>query len=58
MRTIEEIVAMYNHRRRILGPVHDQMLKVRELAKGDVIVPLNELDKNAKASVANLLSVG
>tara|TARA_R100001086_G_C11843059_1_gene259541 strand:- start:624 stop:2315 length:1692 start_codon:yes stop_codon:yes gene_type:complete len=34
------------------------MLKVRELAKGDVIVPLNELDQNAKASVANLLSVG
>jgi len=58
VRTIEAIVAMYNHRRRILGPVHDQMLKVRELAKGDVIVPLNELDKNAKASVANLLSVG
>ena len=58
MRTIEEIVSMYNHRRRILGPVHDQMLQVRELARGDVIVPLNELDKNAKASVANLLSVG
>ena len=58
MRTIEEIVAMYNHRRRVLGPVHDQMLQVRELARGDVIVPLNELDKNAKASVANLLSVG
>jgi hypothetical protein len=34
------------------------MLQVRELARGDVIVPLNELDKNAKASVANLLSVG
>jgi len=58
VRTIEDIVAMYNHRRRLLGPVHDQMLKVRDLARGDVIVPLNELDKNAKASVANLLSVG
>ena len=58
MRTIEEIVALYNHRRRILGPVHDQMQAVRELARGDVIVPLNELDSNARASVANLLSIG
>ena len=58
MRTIEEIVALYNHRRRILGPVHDQMQAVRELARGDVIVPLNELDANARASVANLLSIG
>ena len=57
MRTIEEIVALYNHRRRILGPVHDQMQAVRELARGDVIVPLNELDSNARASVANLLSI-
>ena len=58
MRTIEDIVAIYNHRRRVLGPVHEQMQRVRDLAKGDVIVPLNELDKNAKASVANLLSIG
>jgi len=34
------------------------MRRVRELANGDVIVPLNELDKNAKASVANLLVQG
>ena len=58
MRSIEDIVALYHHRRRVLGPVHEQMQAVRELARGDVIVPLNELDKNAKASVANLLSVG
>lgn len=58
MRSIEEIVAIYNHRRRTLGPVHEQMQKVRELSNGDVIIPLNELDKNAKASVANLLVQG
>ena len=34
------------------------MRRVRDLANGDVIVPLNELDKNAKASVANLLVQG
>ena len=41
-----------------MGPVHEQMRRVRELANGDVIVPLNELDKNAKSSVANLLVQG
>jgi hypothetical protein len=34
------------------------MRRVRELANGDVIVPLNELDRNAKTSVANLLVQG
>jgi hypothetical protein len=34
------------------------MRRVRELANGDIIVPLNELDRNAKASVANLLVQG
>lgn len=54
----EEIVELYNTRRRAMGPVHEQMRRVRELANGDVIVPLNELDKNAKSSVANLLVQG
>lgn len=58
MRTIEEIVAIYNYRRRVLGPVHQQMQAVRELANGDIIIPLNELDKNARSSVANLLVQG
>ena len=58
MRTVEEIVELYNQRRTAAGPVHNQMRRVRELANGDVIVPLNELDKNAKASVANLLVQG
>ena len=58
MRSVEEIVELYNQRRIAAGPVHNQMRRVRELANGDVIVPLNELDKNAKASVANLLVQG
>ena len=58
MRSVEEIVNLYNHRRRLLGPVHERMQAVRELANGDVVVPVNELDKNAKASVANLLIQG
>jgi len=34
------------------------MRRVRDLANGDVIVPLNELDRNAKTNVANLLVQG
>lgn len=58
MLSVEQIVELYNQRRRALGPIQDQMRRVRDLANGDVIVPLNELDKNAKASVANLLVQG
>lgn len=58
MLSTEEIVELYNQRRRAQGPVHEQMRRVRELANGDIIVPLNELDRNAKSSVANLLVQG
>jgi hypothetical protein len=54
----EEIVALYNSRRRAAGPIKEQMRRVKDLANGDVIVPLNELDQNAKSSVANLLVQG
>ena len=58
MRTIEEIVAIYRTRRDNLGPVHRQMQEVRQLANGDIVIPLNELDRNARSSVANLLVQG
>lgn len=58
MRPVEEIVELYHQRRLAAGPIHGQMRRVRDLANGDVIVPLNELDKNAKTNVANLLVQG
>ncbi len=58
MRTTEEIVELYNQRRIAKGPLHDQMRRVRSLANGDIVVPLNELDRNAKANIANLLVQG
>ncbi len=57
-KTVEEIVALYKARRDAQGPVLAQMRRVRDLANGDIIVPLNELDRNAKSSVANLLVQG
>lgn len=58
MVSVETIYNMFQHRRRLRGPMHEQMRRVRDLANGDVIIPLNELDQNAKASVANLLGIG
>ena len=58
MKSLEEIVELYHQRRLAAGPLHEQMRRVRDLANGDVIVPLNELDRNAKTNVANLLVQG
>lgn len=58
MLSVDEIVELYYQRRDAAGPIHEQMRRVRDLANGDVILPLNELDKNAKSSVANLLNIG
>jgi len=58
MRTAEEIVELYNQRRIAKGPLHDQMRRIRSLANGDIVVPLNELDRNSKANIANLLVQG
>jgi hypothetical protein len=58
MKSIEEIVALYKERYEAKGPVLEQMREVRRLANGDVVVPLNELDRNTKTSVANLLVQG
>lgn len=58
MPSTEEVVELYNQRRMAMGPVHEQMRRVRDMANGEIIIPLNELDRNAKASVANLLVQG
>lgn len=58
MITAEEIASLYRSRLKAQGPLLRRMQEVRNLANGDVVVPLNELDKNAKASVANLLVQG
>jgi hypothetical protein len=58
VRSLDDIVELYHQRRLAAGPVHEQMRRVRDLANGDVVVPLNELDRNAKTNVANLLVQG
>jgi hypothetical protein len=58
MKTVEEIVDLYKERREAHGPIFEQMREVRRLANGDVIVPLSELDRTTRSSVANLLVTG
>lgn len=56
--TVEEIHSLYRERVIASGPVLAQMRRVRDHANGDIIVPLNELDRNAVSSVASLLTQG
>jgi hypothetical protein len=56
--TVEEIHQLYKERVVAQGPVLAQMRKVRDHANGDIVVPLNELDRNAVSSVASLLTQG
>jgi len=58
MLAAQEIVELYNQRKKNDGPIKEQMRRVRDLANGDIVVPLNELDRNSKTSVANLLVQG
>jgi len=58
MKSVEEIVDLYRQRVTAQGPILSQMRQVRQLANSDVVVPLNELDRNTKSSVANLLVQG
>ncbi len=58
MITAEEIVELYKLRVKAQGPVLQQMKAIKDLANGEIIIPLNELDMNAKTSVANLLTIG
>lgn len=58
MKTVDEILGMYRDRANDLGLVHQQMRNIRTMANSDIIVPLNELDEHARASVANLMVQG
>ena len=58
MLPVEEIVSLYNARQEAQGPVLRKMREVRDLANGDTVIPLSELDRNARTNVANLLVQG
>jgi hypothetical protein len=58
MKSVEEIVDLYRERHQNLGPILQQMREIRRLANGEVVVPLSELDRTSRSSVANLFVQG
>ncbi len=58
MITVEEIAAIYKDRLEERGPLLQKMREIRQLSNGDIIVPLSELDRSQKSSIANLLNQG
>jgi hypothetical protein len=58
MKTVEEIHAMYLDRVRERGPLLEQMREIRDHVNGSEIIPLNELDRNARSNVASLITQG
>jgi hypothetical protein len=56
--TPEEVVALFNSRKRTLAVRHGRMEELRKAYAGDISVPLPELDRNEKPMVANLIQAG
>lgn len=58
MITVEEIHALYKDRLEHQGPVLAKMREIRDHVNGDILIPLNELDRNARSNVASLITQG
>ena len=58
MRTLEERYALYEQRKRTRNPLMQKALEVRDHYNGDIVIPLPELEKAEKPSIANLLALG
>ena len=56
--SVESIITMLTERRTSYGPVLNQMMKLRDAYNGDIIVPLPEMDRQERSSVANLIATG
>ena len=58
MITVEEIHELYRQRLEDRGPLLLKMRELRDHVNGDEIIPLNELDRNARSNVASLITQG
>lgn len=56
--SIEEISQLLNQRREARGGMYEKMRAVRDTYKGEVIIPMPEMDKNEKPAIANLITQG
>lgn len=58
MISAEDVVALFNTRRRERGAHIARMVEVQKMYDGDIWIPLPELDENERPAVANLLLQG
>ena len=58
MKTAEQIVNLYQQRRKERAPYINKMDDVRRHYNGEIVVPLPELDDMEKPAIANLVSQG
>ena len=56
--TVEQIAGLYHERVKSLGPLHNQMRKLRSHVNGEEIIPLSEMDLAALPNVASLVNQG
>lgn len=54
----EDILELWQQRKKARGPVLERMESIKDAYNGDVIVPLPELDKDERPFVANMLQMG
>ena len=54
----DEIIQLWNERRKTLGPMFNKMEEITKLYNGDLALPLPQIDKVEKAAVANLVQQG
>lgn len=58
MISVEDLVSLYNQRRKDQGPVLARMREVRDAYNGDMVIPLPDMDSAEKPMVANLIVTG
>ena len=57
--SVAEIVAVYEQRKKLQeSGIFPQMRQIRDLVNGGIVIPLPELEADAKPAVANLVSQG
>ena len=56
--SVDEIASLLFDRQTLQGPMIENMRQLRDTYNGDLIIPLPEMDRREKSSVANLITTG
>lgn len=58
MKTVDEIVSLYEQRVNFYGPLHSKMRMIQSIYNGSMEVPLPDMEQNTMPSTPNLLAAG